>query len=229
MLVREDRPINFEKERGVTKERGILFSGPLVNTILADKKTETRRPVKRQPDNCRPDHVFAMHPDKFSLQFGNEIRAVACPYGVAGDRLYVRESLRFNPEHQNVYYAADNKGVGDKIYARLCERDSILPSIPSIHMPRWASRIDLEIVFIGIERVQDISEEEARAEGVPGIIHKLDISAINLTAQGMMMSGAGSPVYRDSFSDTWDTIYSKKGLGWKSNPFVWTIKFRRIK
>lgn len=82
-----------------------------------------------------------------------------CPYGVPGDRLYVQESIRFNDEHANAYYCADDRGVGEERYLQLREIRRGRSVIPAIHMFRWASRIDLEVVAVCIERVRALQDK----------------------------------------------------------------------
>lgn len=156
---------------GDVKERPILFSGPMVKAILAGKKTQTRRLVKA-PRGSEPSHA--------GVDFG-------CPYGQLFDRLWVRESWQCNHADQDrskVNYRADG-------------RDRLLWT-PSIHMPRWASRITLEVTDVRVQRLQDISEEDAKAEGAEG---------------------------REAFASLWDAINGNRA-SWASNPWTWAIGFR---
>lgn len=140
------------------KERPILFSGEMVRAILEGRKTQTRRVIKPQPDSAR-NSVFVK--SGFETKHGYEIK---CPYGQPGDRLWVRETWglwdtdpKDGPERAKIFYRATDENRRDLRYQRWR---------PSIHMPRWASRINLEITNIRIERVQDITEEDAKAEGL---------------------------------------------------------------
>lgn len=178
------------------KERPILFSGPMVRAILDGRKTQTRRIVKPQPTN---DYVTFM-PLSSELvgvtKHGGPIDNrgwLHCPYGKTGDRLWVRETWCPDVEPYTFRYKADG---GEPL-----ERWR-----PSIHMPRWASRITLEVVSVRVERLQDISEEDALAEG------------ITLVERGT------SPV--DQFNKLWESI---NGPGsWEANPWVWVVSFKRI-
>jgi len=174
------------------KERPILFSGPMVRAILEGRKTQTRRVVKPQPAHI-PGIGTVLNIDT--------ITGRACPYGNPGDRLWVREAWAHrrwmlgdaSPNPTTVYRAdgEDLKG---------CARWR-----PSIHMPRWASRIALEVVSVRVERLQDISEEDAKAEGIDWVI------------------GYRSRI--PLFSALWERI---NGLGsWNANHWVWVVEFKR--
>ena len=130
-----------------------------------------------------------------------------CPYGVPGDRLWVRETFYSNGMCKNTmscHYRATYNG--------LFTPDTVpWKWTPSIFMPRWASRITLEITGVRVERVQDISEEDARAEGIPDEYR------------------AGHRIYyRPRFKTLWDSINAKRGFGWDSNPWVWVVEFKRV-
>ena len=149
-----------------------------------------------------------------------------CPYGQPGDRLWVRESFceafsnyEEGGEQTTVYYRADGQEVvvddGDG-YAET-NKDGTLksPWKPSIHMPRWASRITLEITDIRVERLQDISEEDAQAEGAP-----LELGVLERTILGAKAR------YRSGFVRLWESI---NGPGsWDANPWVWCVSFKRV-
>lgn len=181
-------------------ERPILFSGPMVRALLDGRKTQTRRIMKPQPLDGAPE--LAVHLARRGLyRWHNDEpnRQWSCKYGVPGDRLWVRESIRYSVEHANHYYAADDKGVGQAIYARLRKK-----SVPSIFMPRHASRILLAVESVRVERVDDISESDARAEGFAVI----------------------APNARDAFLDLFYGINKRAPRG--SNPWVWVIEFRKV-
>lgn len=175
------------------KERPILFSGPMVRAILDGRKTQTRRPVKPQP--------FMATPSMFDVS--------KCPLGQPGDRLWVRETWRVRGKHTDGY-GADQIGFNRSHFSIAYQsditwNDDIYGKIrPSIHMPRWASRITLEITRVWVERVQDITEEGAIREG-------------------MVPLDRSSP--SEMFRDTWQSIYGT----WDANPWVWAVEFRRTK
>lgn len=216
------------------KERPILFSGEMVKAILAGRKTQTRR-VLHQPR--RKDGIKLVPELLRSMGAGH-----ACPYGAAGDRLYVREMFciesNFNIEHESVYPPPHNDGrpvnrvIDHPVYGdyweqahykatdpapELCIAGLEEPGVrwcPSIHMPRWASRIMLEIVNVRVERVQDISEADAMAEGSqePSLVP--------------IVSACWSE--RQVYAKLWDHINKDRGYGWDVNPWAWVIEFKRI-
>lgn len=125
-----------------------------------------------------------------------------------GDRLWVRETW---------YCAGVDESDGYPVRYRegaTVQEDVSISWRPSIFMPRWASRITLEITGVRVERLQDITEEDAKEEGVPPMIFS--------------DGGYGKPDYRDGFRQLWDSINAKRGFGWDVNPWVWVIEFRRV-
>ena len=199
------------------KERPILFSAPMVRAILAGTKTQTRRVVK--PGKC-PDFGCHMAPGEIA---GGEYPERLCPYGQTGDRLWVRETfmdlLGTGVEHrpdprgllQRHAYAADHQpgSYGDE-----ARKSYGLKWKPSIHMPRAASRITLEITGVRVERLQAISEADAVAEGI-------DPEA----ALAFRRASVGRPA-GFAYRDLWVSI---NGPGsWHANPWVWVIEFRRV-
>jgi hypothetical protein len=205
------------------KERPILFSGQMVRAILEGRKTQTRRIVKPQPTK---DYVTLM-PLSGELvgvtKHGGPIDNrgwLHCPYGKPGDRLWVRETwgkVHYEgvDESPTIFYRADERDQ---------ERDELTRWRPSIHMPRWASRINLEVVSVRVERLQDISEEDAMSEGIEsweerGVDDAQDYYRDYVT---------GGHVYnaKDSFRSLWQSI---NGPGsWEANPWVWVVEFKRI-
>ena len=197
------------------KERPILFSAPMVRAILAGSKTQTRRAVKGNALNWLNDVGFT--PEFVAMPENHQ-----CPYGQPGDRLWVREAFsgprceeEFPPrswyEADNIWYWADgNPDAGDWTRPR-----------PSIHMPRWASRILLEITAVRVERLQAISETDALAEGV--IEGNGDFSGCFSVPGTQAMSGTTA---KECYARLWDQI---NGAGsWAANPWVWVVEFRRV-
>lgn len=198
-------------------ERPIIFSGPMVRAILEGRKTQTRRVIKPQPTR-------EIEPGKgdSSVWFESSYHAkgIRCPYGKPGDQLWVRES-GWQPKDPSIRelrdgadtwpqwaYSAD--GYSDMDIERFKQWG--WKSRPSIHMPRWASRITLEITNVRVELLQYISEEDAKAEGVTRIpLHNNDVYG---------------ETHREAFERLWDKINGKKHP-WSSNPYVWVIEFRR--
>lgn len=217
------------------KDRPILFSGPMVKAIFEGRKTQTRRIVKPQPifDGKRvsftwkgwayPLPLSKTHPcDQW---FSRE-----CPYGQPGDRLWVREKAKLQScgtrekgetAWASLFYDAD-KAMSERIVPGYTHKPYLFTQwTPSIHMPRWASRITLEIVSVRVERLNDISEEDSQAEGIP--------------FNGTYWLGGHHPVKgslqcwntaKDAFRKTWDVI---NGSGsWEKNSWVWVIEFKRV-
>lgn len=195
------------------RERQILFSGAMVRALLSGQKTVTRRAVKpalpASVGEVLPfagDHSACMpvRPGTPDQPWEEQIRV--CPYGRPGDRLWVRETFAVYGDEKMavIHYRADRphhvgqKGMGYK---------------PSIHMPRWASRILLEITAIRVERLQDITEQQALAEGVASCAQDLD------------PDGNGySP--GELFSILWSSINGTDS--WNANPWVWVVEFKRV-
>ena len=191
------------------KERPILFSGPMVRAILEGRKTQTRRIIPDQSIiSLREDGT----PGKVQPR---------CPYGKPGDKLWVRETFRMFDSSIECACYDDCRCAsfhGKPIY----KADGNLESKwkPSIYMPRWASRIDLEITNIRAERLHDISEEDAKAEGIeesePGMWKSYNKRA--------GWESVNCPV--TSYRSLWESI---NGVGsWDENQFVWVIEFRRV-
>lgn len=209
--------------------RPILMSGPMVCACLRDEnpKTQTRRIVK--VPLWEPLMEMAMAPG-CAIYRGKDGKEVRSPYGYGGAILWVRECYRYyggdEYEYQriieNVIYKADQPDCSD------CERFK-----PSIHMPYWACRLWLKVVSVRVERVQDITEADAIAEGIePHGVTSFD-SAMRPQGHGWkdysgkeFVGGAGyytSPI--DSYRSLWDSINGKGSF--KANPWVWRIEFRR--
>lgn len=209
------------------KKRPIIFSAPRVRAILAGQQTQTRRIVMPQPKSYL-HHAKSGDAQVYSTD-ANGFRSrnpIPCPYGQPGDRLWVRETWRLWGGSS----FADNGEPLDPdilIGSLASMREDFLRSRPleyyadtgdegpwrsPIHMPRWASRILLEITAVRVERLQEISEEDAEAEGVRNSLHL-----------------HGGRFARENFAHLWWTIYGDNGYGsWEANPWVWVIEFRRI-
>lgn len=195
------------------KERPILFSGEMVRAILDGRKTQTRRPMKPQPDPRFCDPIWQYGSDWVPNQCVNaDLRGAPsrfqCPFGQPGDRLWVRETWRMDPWNIAAEYRATTSAL----------LEHIAPWRPSIHMPRWASRITLEIVRVSIERVQDITEEGANAEGC------VDGGCLACGKREPCRCATSRFSRRDSFAELWRSIYGT----WSANPWVWVVEFRRV-
>ncbi len=223
-------------------ERPIICNGDMVRAILRGEKTQTRRPVKPQPAtgciySINGAHNAALHLTDAGCQVRyipptgrSKDHLLLCPFGQPGDRLWVRETWRLaDPDgddatSKDVYgpYAPFVGGNGSrKICWRVIYRATSPEShpkygkalwTPSIHMPRWASRITLEITDINAEQVQDITEDAVIKEGV---------------VDPIMGTYGLNP--RTIFRDLWNALYAKRpGLSWDEDPWVWAITFRRV-
>lgn len=199
------------------KERPILFSGPMVRAILEGHKTVTRRAISvkltnRFDEPRGPADVAAGYPF-VECDDGYWPAVNFCPYGQPGDRLWVRETFAIYGDRKMaaIHYRADHphhvgqKGMGYK---------------PSIHMPRWASRILLEIAAVRVERLHDISEEQARAEGIT------DGGCTNCGEHEPCGCDCPAPSAVDSFAHLWQQINGAES--WDANPWVWVVELKRI-
>jgi hypothetical protein len=210
------------------KERPILFNGPMVRALLAGTKTQTRRAVK--PEGAH--HLFqfrgttaAAGADEPTGEWGwcGSERVVNkhihCPYGKPGDRLWVRETFQRFTDDGEVLYKADRAGFEAMNELKF---DECIEAFwrPSIHMPRAASRITLEITGVRVERLQDISEADALAEGVAQVVR----DRLPVQQCGEYDAIDVDPV--ELYQDLWESI---NGPGsWDANPWVWVLEFRRI-
>ncbi|EPF1451212.1 hypothetical protein LZM27_23360 [Pseudomonas aeruginosa] len=204
------------------RERPILFNEQMVRAILEGRKTVTRRVMKPQPDFLG-SMVDPNTPFK-TLDAGLHAR-ITCPYGEPGDRLWVREAWaadaqvdaiapRDLSQGEPIWYPADFS-----VRQTGCSMISKGRGRPSIHMPRWASRILLEITAVRVERLQDISEEQALAEGVRG-------EPCDHARQACSDIGCWGDTAKGAFGFLWEQL---NGAGaWQANPWVWVVEFKRV-
>lgn len=228
----------------MSKERPILFSGPMVRALLDGSKTQTRRVVKPQPDTAHDGEpywfiggyrVWGYRPTPaIPLRAGGN--PLPCPHGQRGDRLWVRETWQgpllqdfetdadadwHTPIHIHQYqnpahceYAADGGPAPE-----YTDADDVMRQgwRPSIHMPRWASRITLEITSVRVERLQDISDADCVAEGC---------GALQAAIGCPMTSAPGETIPRTMFRALWESINGP--ASWAANPWVWAVEFRKL-
>ena len=223
------------------KERPILFSAPMVRAILEGRKTVTRRAIKVQPhidasgNFCVGSSNYGQ--DGYGKPVTKHFVNGCCPYGKPSDRLWVRETFAiesnrwaddpYSPPHKDgrpTQRYEDNKWDQPHYKATDAEpelwyddRDS--PGCrwkPSIHMPRWACRILLEITDVRVERLQDITYEQAAAEGV----HRGPLREWCASDEG----GACHKYPVPAFRDLWQSV----GGSWDANPWVWVVEFERV-
>lgn len=228
------------------KTRPILFNGPMVNALLDGRKTMTRRIVKPQP-NSGPGGEMVDLGGAWGLLDGDLSGEWVCPYGVPGDLLWVRETCTIYHTINHIRrasgasssevsdglvgYRADGHGTIEDFRSHVASMSgSDLEAVeingdrwrPSIHMPRWASRITLRITDVRVERVQDISEEDARAEGVAEDAEPCDHKRRSCEEVGCL-----GPGYRAPFAALWDTINGPDA--WDRNDWVWCASFDVLK
>ena len=208
------------------KERPILFSAPMVRALLDGSKTQTRRPCKYPiyANGFKFDgHDFLCHNDylppsatlmdvkRGGIEYTTSDHAgwdSECPYGQPGDRLWVREAhwwFKDEPDHETGYFPP--KLTADDVEYRADGDDGRKVWRPSIHMPRWASRILLEVTGARLERLQDISHADAWLEGVGAPGTKYDF------AEGI-----------DLYRTLWESINGPES--WAANPWVWVVEFK---
>lgn len=218
-------------------DRGIIFTAPMVRALLDGRKTQTRRLLNPQPadtsangknvvqvaDYCTgaPEHGKAYYwrvngcwnsSDPFKL-----------PHAV-GDRLYVRETWR--PHYLgdgiwdiDVSYPADGSrrtvkdgefGEGDWLWPKAADGGDV----PSIHMPRWASRLTLTVTDVRVQRLQAITDEDARAEGCSGCL-----------GPNPDFPDEWDPTPREEFEQLWNSLHNKPGTTWADNPWIYAVTF----
>jgi len=201
------------------RELPCLMNGEMVRATLAGTKTMTRRPVKPQPPEGSTwddeSRLFVLGGSRLGVMRHN-------PLGVPGDLLYVRETCRaeeLSSGLDGIRYLADDAFIEIEDSPEAGERWSALYryrhgeglTVPSVHMPKWAARLWVRNTGVRVERMQDITEEDAFAEGI----------------------NTGAPYEYgeavDCFRALWDSIYAKKSLGWDSNCWVWVTSYEVVK
>lgn len=238
-------------------ERTILMSAPMVRSLLAGTKTQTRRVCKSQPyangfhfdghdfqchNDYLPPSAMLMDCRRGGIDYttsDHEGWAAECPYGQPGDRLWVREAFQADPPIDSTWASTAWHGCPEHAQLSEIPERYRLPKHciyradwtggelarwrPSIHMPRWASRITLEITEVRVQRLQEISEADAIAEGCrpePGVLGDDDIMVYHASH----LLKCAMPVAR--FVVLWESI---NGPGsWDANPWVWAISFKRL-
>ncbi|CAJ1253667.1 morphogenetic protein [Klebsiella pneumoniae] len=200
----------------------MIFNGEMVRSLLDGRKTQTRRIVKGTDGavkfckewNINGEEVFVVLGEKDHTGMNPVLGAISCPFGAVGDRIWVREAFRVHSRATDVatlvYKASERNSWTEqtrRVPVAVCNKPATPEKwTPSLHMPRWASRILLEITGVRVERLRSMSQDDARAEGV-------------IAASGPMEAGL-------AFRELWDSIYGEES--WKANPWVWVIEFKRV-
>ena len=223
-------------------EHPILFSADMVRAILDGRKTQTRRVIVPQPDDVDPEPRFEPYTWAFwhDEHYPNG-RIMRSPYGKPGDLLWVKEGL----EQEFTTADADTPNGCLALYRRdqeVVKRDGrpamyewSRETLSPIHMPKWAARLWLEITDVRVQRVQEISEEDAWAEGIGGIVEAASRSGLmgvlknsNVALAGKARNPGLKPPGRYYFACLWDSINAKRGYSWADNPFVWAVTFKTL-
>ncbi|WP_409311437.1 hypothetical protein [Pectobacterium sp. B1J-3] len=216
------------------KERGIIFNGEMVRSIIDGSKTQTRRAVTFKPREkglnlnftglqlghyCTgvPSSGYVLRSRGGMGCWNDRTHPAKCPYGEVGDRLWVREAFRVMGKATDVarlmYKASERNSFTEStrtVPVDVCTKQSSQKWTPSIHMPRWASRITLEITDVRVERLKHIPRDGIISEGYP--------------AERATDGGEYDPFLW--YRDLWESIYGEGS--WQANPWCWVIEFRRI-
>ncbi len=208
----------------------MIFNAEMVRALLDGRKTQTRRPIKwkqtrfteigeREDGSKWPWSEDAEH----ACDFWHP-----CPFGAVGDRIWVREAFRVHSRATDVatlvYKASERNSWTEqtrRVPVAVCNKPATPEKwTPSLHMPRWASRILLEITDVRVERLNAISEEDARAEGI------IDGGCLNCGEPEPCGCANPEPDATDAFAYLWQSIYGQEN--WNANPWVWVIEFKRV-
>lgn len=226
------------------KTTGICFTDEEVRAIFAGRKTQKRQVVKlprwAEPDEFEIDHAFFNGqrldwPYAIAKASGCQA-AISCPYGAVGDRLWVRET--WNALCDGQWWHEMKVPLSDKNVLNWAITNPVEPAfdeapsrwLPSIHMPRWASRITLEITGVRVEMVKQISEIDAVAEGTRAKpegeayspAHHSWVYKPKSTLPNLMTGAKGV------YAFMWDSINAKRGYSWDENPWVWVVEFKQV-
>lgn len=206
----------------------------MVQAILNDRKSMTRRIIKPQP-SPEPNRIeyysipgWGWMPTSKSGKIGifNPV-SYKCPYGKVGDRLWVRETwaiigtfpliIRYKANGDDYFFSKHPKSIQQFKHGSSWR--------PSIFMPRWVSRITLEITDIRVERVQDIKPEDCEEEGIWGETKASPVRGLPYEIYHCQGFTYTQPI--EAFQELWDSINEKRGYGWDINPWVWVINFKK--
>lgn len=207
-----------QTETSPAKERPILFTGQLVRAIREGRKTQTRRVIRPQPLGAPATIGPHLTLDDGRCGFFDEERNYVCPYGGAGGRLWVRETWAIRHCGRHVSLSSETWPLGwpmDRLRYRADMNEAEAWNWrPSIHMPRWASRMNLEVSAIRVEPLQSISLHDLRAEGV----------LTDQEHEKCLASFTGAKFKHDFWKRRWDAINLKRAP-FDDNPWVWVVEF----
>ena len=213
------------------RERPIIFNADMVRAVLDGRKTQTRRIMREQPEvipkedeHGKPGFWIPFNAGKTMVR--NDDMHIACPFGLKGDRLWVRETFRVHSRATDVatlvYKASEQQSWTQQTHRvpiEKCNKPAVVDKwTPSIHMPRWASRITLEITGVRVERLWDITEDDAKAEGCT-------FEALRFKPDTREVEEMGHTAVHQ-FGGLWQSIYGADS--WQANPWVWVIEFKRV-
>ena len=203
-------------------DKPILFSGEMIRAILDGSKTQTRRVIKLRDGTLPQDEEMPSEyrdgiPVNYVMGFSKSYpywQERRCPYGDTGDHLWVRETWQAQNNHGQWWHEVPKEGRelhNWSIIDHATNKAHNPPKwIPSIFMPRWASRITLEVTAVRVERLREINEEDAVFEGIEAKEPNHVVSA------------------RYRFAQLWDSINAKRGYEWEINPLVWVVDFKMV-
>ncbi|EHS4854277.1 hypothetical protein KV631_004190 [Salmonella enterica] len=210
-------------------ERGMIFNGEMVRAILDGRKTQTRRPIKWKQTRFTE---IGEREDGSNWTWSEDTEKACdywhpCPFGAVGDRIWVRETfgwqIRRDPLGGTGEFRVYRATTPDAVrYQTASGEVAPMKWTPSIHMPRRASRITLEITDVRVERLHNISERDALREG----LFQLPASGRYCLQPGMQYFGMASHSAKEVYSWLWASIYGEES--WAANPWVWVIEFKRV-
>jgi hypothetical protein len=218
-------------------DRPIIFSAPMVRTLLEGRKTMTRRLMKPQPTGLSKITMIPGQAKSWTLTPDGNRASVdfkAPPYAV-GDRLYVREAhyLTDDGDEECVVYAEDQDAVNDhlaniqiKLACLNLSQEWAAPHLrlrPSIHMPRWASRLTLTVTGVKVERLKEISEADAVAEGIGRLVGSKGPNHFTREITGKWSGSFNAPTGQEVFADLWNSLHGPGA--WETNPWVVAVSF----
>jgi hypothetical protein len=201
-------------------EHPILFTRPMVRATLAGIKTQTRRLIKELPAQQYDEvGVESLDPSLWHFVYGSRAHSRRCPYGIPGEGLWGRETYMQQPNaspRTPIYHADVPDLAEERAAVRIAKRagTKVPRWTPSIHMPRWAARLVLEVTRIRVQRIHEITEADALAEGVTKVGKRWEVEGIVATPISAV----------DAYRALWEYINGRGS--WAANPWVWVVDYR---